>query len=185
MDIIEIIAVVSTFLCVALTSRQNIWCWPVGSVGVITFFMVFLEQKLYAETVLQVIFFAQAIYGWYNWVKGNGSDTLPVTKISNDRFITDIVTTSILAFGIGYLLDNLTDTTQPYLDSYTSCISLLANWYLTKKYIQAWYLWIVVDVLLIIMFINQGLNLSALLYLAMLGFSTYGLTQWKRNLKTV
>lgn len=182
---LEIIAVLSTLLCVYLSSKENIWCWPVGIIGVVTFFIVFLEQKLYAETTLQIIFLYQSIMGWYNWNKGNGSDKLPVTKISNDRFVRDIVATSILAFGVGYLLDELTTTTQPYLDSYTACISLLANGYLVKKYLQAWVLWVTVDVMLIIMFINQGLSLSALLYGVLLIFSTNGFIQWRRNLKMV
>ena len=72
MSTLEIIAVLFTLGCVALTARQNIWCWPVGIVGVIAFFLVFLEQKLYAETTLQVIFLLQSLYGWYNWVRLQG-----------------------------------------------------------------------------------------------------------------
>ena len=184
MSTLEIIAVLFTFICVALTARQNIWCWPTGIVGVIAFFLVFLEQKLYAETTLQVIFLLQSLYGWYNWVKGRDSKDLPVSSRSLSGFGLDVAFVLLLAVGFGYLLDNNTDTTQPYLDATTACISLLANWYLVKKRLQAWILWIAVDILLMVMFINQGLNLSAILYVVLLGFSTHALILWKRDLKT-
>jgi len=184
MSTLEIIAVIFTLTCVTLTARQNIWCWPFGIVGIIAFFLVFLEQKLYAETTLQVVFLLQSLYGWYNWVKGRDSKDLPVSSRSLTRFVLDVAFVLLLAVGFGYLLDNNTDTTQPYLDATTACMSLLANWYIVNKRIQAWLLWITVDVLLMIMFINLGLNLSAILYVILLIFSIHALILWKRDLKT-
>lgn len=184
MGVLELIAVTFTFLCVILSTRENIWCWPTGMIGVIAFFLVFLEQKLYAETTIQVVFLLQSIYGWYNWVRGNDSKELPVTSKSIHMFGFDILNTLIVAIILGGILDNYTDTPQPYLDATTACLSLLANWYLVKKYIQTWILWCTVDVLLIIMFLNQNLNVSAILYIALFGFSSYGLILWKRSIKT-
>lgn len=184
MSILELIAVTFTFLCVILSTRESIWCWPTGIIGVIAFFLVFLEQKLYAETSIQVVFLLQSIYGWYNWVNGDDSKELPITVVPTFRFLLELSFVLTVSSGVAFLLDMYTDTKQPGLDAITACLSLMANWYLVNKYIQTWILWCIVDVLLIIMFINQNLNTSAFLYVALFGFSTYGLISWKRSIKT-
>ena len=46
MSILEIIAITFTLICVYLTSRQNILCWPTGIVSVIAFFLLYLNEEL-------------------------------------------------------------------------------------------------------------------------------------------
>jgi nicotinamide mononucleotide transporter len=182
MSLIEIVAVLFTFVSVYLSTKQNVLAWPVGIIGIIGFFIIFLEQKLYTETIIQIIFFIQSIVGWYNW---KTKDELKVNIKPMNLFIQDIIIVLLLAFGLGYFLDHNTDTKQPYLDAITGCISLLTNWYLVKKHLQAWILWVVVDILIVIMLFNQGLLLSSILYVFLLVFSINGFILWKKDLKQV
>lgn len=185
MSIFEIIAVTSTLLCVYLTAKQKILAWPVGIVGVIAFLIIFLQQGLYAMVGLQLIFLMQGIYGWYNWARGKGDKELPVTKVSRDTFIFHISVVISLSFIFGYLLDNTTESSVPYLDAGSSFLSLLANWYLTKKILQSWYIWIFVNILLFTLFMLQELYLSALMEIILWGMAINGLILWKRNIKEV
>jgi len=181
-SILELIAIIFSFTSVWLSAKQNVFCWVTGMIGTICFFIIFLEQKLYSQTILQVLLFSQSIYGWYFWSKTKEGNGRVISIKPMMVFLIELSGILILAYVIGFFLKNYTDTQQPFLDATTACIGLLANWYLVKKIIQAWWLWIVIDILIAIIFYNQGLEISAILYLSFLLFSFNGLIRWSKNL---
>src|SRR5688500_12482035 len=77
-----LIATVCGVVCVWLTIRQNIWCWPVGLVQVTLFAWVFFRAKLYSDVILHVVYVVLGVYGWYHWLRGGRRDSpLPVTRL--------------------------------------------------------------------------------------------------------
>lgn len=86
MSTIEIIAVIFGLLCVWLTVRQNIWCWPTGLVQVSLYIVIFYQAKLYSDAILHVIYVFLQFYGWYHWLHGKPEDEqIPVTLLSQNR----------------------------------------------------------------------------------------------------
>ncbi len=55
---------------------------------------------------------------------------------------------------------------------------------LAKKKIDTWLYWIIVDILFVIFFLNEGNYLSSITYFVFLILAITGLKQWKRNIKT-
>ena len=53
----EWIAVFITLLAVWLTTRQIVWCWPLGMVSVTLYAVVFWQARLYADMGLQALYF--------------------------------------------------------------------------------------------------------------------------------
>lgn len=176
----EIVAVVFSLLCVYLTSKQSIWSWPIGMIGVIFYFFIFLHVELYAEMCLQVIFFCQSLYGWYNWRKNNME--LVVSKMSDNRTLALIISSSVLSILLILFFKEKIDSSFPELDVVTTVGSLVANTLLIFKKIDAWFYWITVDILMIILFILSGLYLSAILYVIFLVMSINGLVKWSNKL---
>lgn len=183
MSLIEIIAVVFSLISIVQTIQQNYWCWITGIIGIVAYLFLFQEQKLYCQMILQIVFIIQSIYGLLNW--GKTKNHLPVTTLSNTKFGWYILTTGIISFiMLGILRDNF-NSSQPVLDVVTTTLSLLATWYLTKKYIDNWIIWIVTDFFFIIMFINQHLFLSAFLYFIFLLLAIKGFISWRKSSTTV
>ncbi len=180
MNIIEIIAIVSTFLYVILSTKQSVYCWYPSIVGCLCFFILYMDEKLYMEMTIQVIFLVQSIYGLYNWSKSENIYESVVNKLSYKIFFEHLFLTIACAMLAGVLLDINTETQQPYFDAIASSIGLLGTWYLTKKYIQAWILWFVVDLLLLRMFLFQELYLSASFYVLMTFLSVKGYYDWHK-----
>ena len=84
MSIWEIMGTVLGVIGVRLMIRQELWGWPVGLVQVGIYAWVFYGAKLYSDTILQILFFALQIYGWWHWARGGTADSaraggLPVT----------------------------------------------------------------------------------------------------------
>lgn len=182
MSVLEIIAVIFSLGCVVLSVRRHVLCWPVGIVGIIAYGILFAQEKLFAEMTLQIIFLYQMIFGWTQWNKNKKE--FKIINIDKTDLLFHMMICVGLIIVVIIILNQFFHSSQPILDSSTAVISLLANYYLAKKIIQSWHLWIFVDVLFIGMFINQGLYLSALLYVTFFIMAIFGLMSWKKSMKS-
>lgn len=182
-DPFEIVGVVTGVLGVWMTTRQKIWCWPVGIVSVSSFIVVFFRAKLYAAMGLQGVYVALAVYGWYSWLHGGeGRGALAVSRLPR-RIGVGLGAVGVVATGIaGYWLRARTDEALPYLDGFTTSFSLAAQWLQARKYLENWIVWVVVDVVYVGMAMSQGLMLTALLYGVYVLLALLGYRDWKRSM---
>lgn len=179
---LEIAATTTGLLSVWLTARQNIWCWPVGLVNVGCFFFMFFDAKLYADMTLQVFFFALSLQGWIVWLTNRqGAAVRPTTRISR-RTAVGLGIALLAATSVwGYVLTRYTDASIPYLDAFIATLSVLAQFLLSSKKLENWYLWFAVDVMSVGMYAYKGLYSVAFLYLIYLGIVVSGWYGWKRE----
>ena len=179
----EIVGVVTGILGVWLTTRQKIWCWPVGLVSVVAFIIVFFEAKLYAAMGLQAIYVVLVLYGWYAWLHGGtGDGELLVSKIPR-RWLGALTVAGVCSTALLSLwLSRRTDESLPLLDAFTTSFSLIAQWMQTRKHLENWLVWIVVDVIYIGMSLTQGLRLTAGLYLVYVVLAVIGYRDWRRSM---
>jgi nicotinamide mononucleotide transporter len=182
-DPFEIVGVVTGVLGVWMTTRQKIWCWPVGIVSVSSFIVVFFRAKLYAAMGLQGVYVVLAAYGWYSWLHGGeGRGALRVSRLPR-RLGVGLGAVGVAATGIaGYWLGARTDEALPYLDGFTTSFSLAAQWMMTRKFLENWIVWVVVDVVYVGMALSQGLMLTALLYGVYVLLALLGYRDWRRSM---
>jgi nicotinamide mononucleotide transporter len=179
----EILAVAFGIISVYLSTRENIWSWPTALVNVGLYFIVFYEAKLYADMGLQVVYFALSLYGWYEWLYGGENRTeLHVSRTSSSLGVRLAVIGVACAALLGTALARFTDAALPYLDSATTSTSLVAQWMMTRKILENWAVWAVVDVVYVGMFIFKKLYLTAGLYTVFFVLAVMGYVQWKRSL---
>ena len=74
MTTLELIASALGVLSVWLTVRQNPLCWPIGLVMVSLYGWFFFEVRLYSQVLLNGVFAAMQVYGWWQWTRGSGSE---------------------------------------------------------------------------------------------------------------
>ncbi len=169
---IEILAVVCTLISVYLTIKTSIWCWHWGIVGCVFYMVQFYNVQLYGQFLLQIFFIGQCLYGIYYWGKKD-EITLSQTNLSLGLLSLLNVT------GFSVVISIFIST--PFLDIYTTLLSLLGTWLLSRKEVFGWIVWIITDIFMIVMFFEINLLLSALLYVALLVLSIKGLLSWTRN----
>ena len=185
---IEIIGFVTGAACVYGVARQKLWNWPVGILNNLAFIVLFLGAGLYGETVLQVIFAAVAVYGWYNWVRGNvgtvGRNDLPIRGVSRKELVCSLAATILGTAGIAMVLTHGTDSQVPWPDAFVLTASLVATYGQAQKIFQHWHVWILIDVVSIPLYVSRGLTLTAILYVGFLALCIYGLVDWQRTRRT-
>jgi nicotinamide mononucleotide transporter len=180
---VELVAVVLTLVAVYLTAKQIIWCWPLAMVSVTMYAIVFYLAKLYADMGLQAIYFALAGYGWWAWLHG-GEDhgELKVSLAPWPVRIGLIVLGAVVGAALGLTLHRFTDASLPFMDSTLTSYSIIGQWMQTRKLLEAWLLWMAVDVFYVGMFIFKGLLPTAGLYAVFLYLAAIGFVGWRRSM---
>ena len=183
MSVLELVAALLGAISVYLSVRQNIWSWPTAIVNVVVYSFVFYQAKLYADMGLQVIYTGLSIYGWYEWLHGGENHTeLHVTRTSPPlgALLAGIGLAGSAVLGL--FLRGATDAALPFMDSFLSSTSLVAQWMMTKKKLENWLVWIAVDVLYVGMFIFKHLYITAGLYIVFLALAVRGYIDWRRSM---
>ena len=185
MTFIEGVAVIFGLVCVWLTVRQNIWCWPTGLVQVSLYVFIFYQVKLYSDLMLHFVYIGLQIYGWYHWLHGGKNRAnLPVSKLGSRSRIAWALIAIAGAGGWGYLMATYTDAAVPYGDAFTTVASLIAQWFMARKRLESWLFWIAVDVVAIGIYWHKSLYLTSGLYVVFLVLATIGWFEWRRTLVT-
>ena len=89
----------------------------------------------------------------------------------------------ILLIVIVSILIQYTDSTVPWLDSFTTALSIVAMWMLARKYVEQWLIWIVVDTVSAGLYIYKGLYFTAGLYAFYAIIAYFGYKEWRRLMK--
>lgn len=184
MSTLELFAALVGAVSVYLSVRQNIWSWPTALINVALYFLLFYKVGLFSDMGLQVVYFALSLYGWYEWLYGGeGRTELRVTRTG---WRLGLLLAAIAAVGsalLGVFLHHETDAALPFMDSFLSSTSLVAQWMMTRKLLENWLIWIGVDVLYVGMFIFKDLYLTAGLYAVFLALAVKGWLDWRRSMR--
>ncbi|NKB89717.1 MAG: nicotinamide riboside transporter PnuC [Acidobacteria bacterium] len=184
MSPLEFVAVAITLAAVYLTTRQVVWCWPLGMISVALYAVVFYDAQLYAEVGLQAVYFVLSAYGWWAWVGGGAEESgLSVRPLGIGHAAWLIVAGAVGGALLGFGLARLTTASLPFLDSQLAAFSIVAQWLQARKLLQAWLLWIALDVVYVGMFAYKGLYLTSALYAVFLYLAALGYRSWSDSMR--
>ena len=182
MSPLEIIASALGVWAVWLTVRQNRWCWPLGLVMVLMYAWIFYDGKLYSNMLLQGVYAVLQGYGWWQWTRGGGSHTgVQVSRLSHQGILISLAIGAVGAVILGYLMATFTDAAAPWQDATLSAFSLVAQVWMAQKRVECWPLWIVLDLLFVGLFVQQGLHPTAALYGLFTLLAVNGWLTWRRD----
>jgi nicotinamide mononucleotide transporter len=180
--LLEWITFVTALAYVYFAAQKKIVTWLFALISVGLTFYLDIIGKLYIESGLQVFYFAMAIYGWINWKKAEKND-LPITRWSIQLHLLNIFASALLALLVGYLFDNYTEQSTPYLDAFTTCFSLVATFMVVKRVIENWLYWIFINVGMVVLYLNNNYKILALQYGLFVILAIYGYWSWNKALK--
>lgn len=181
MSLLEIAAVVTSFLAIWLTAKRRMLCWPMNLVACALYFMLFLDVRLYADMVLQALFGVAILYGWASWVRGKrDAGTVVVNPMRFAQALAGLAVGAVGALAIGWFTSHHTDASLPWVDSTLSSFSLVAQYWTARRHSASWLLWIAVDVVYVGLFLFKGLTLTAGLYAVMIVLAVLGYRGWQR-----
>lgn len=182
--------VIGTFLsitCVGLITKQNLWCWPFGIVGVILLGYAFFVYGLISTAILHIAFFLpMQFHGWYQWLN-NADNERKITSIGIVRagvlmILVYLIPVLIWALFIPDIAGFLGDIVpqNPIADSAIMWFSIVAQTLMNYKVLENWIFWITLNVIAIFTYFTSGMIMVAVLYMFFMFIASNGLLEWSK-----
>ncbi|OON38898.1 nicotinamide riboside transporter PnuC [Izhakiella australiensis] len=204
---IEAIGTLAGLLCIWFASLEKIINYPFGLLNVTLFAVIFFQIQLYASLLLQLFFFAANIYGWYAWSRQTNDNQaalkirwLPLPKalawlaicaiaiglmtvFINPvfAFLTRLAVAIMGAMGLTVAMPQLQPDAFPFWDSCMMVLSVAAMILMTRKYVENWLLWLVINVISVMIFSRQGVYAMALEYVILTLIALNGSWLWIKS----
>ncbi len=172
-----------------LEFRESVWVWVVGAVMPLIYTVVLYRAGLYADCGMEVYYFLAGIYGLCCWMgllqRGKHSEraTPRIGHVPVAMWWRLSAVCVILWMGLAVFLQTCTDSTVPYLDALSTALSIVAMWMLSRKYLEQWWVWFVVDVISVGLYLYKGIYGRTLLYGIYTLMAIYGYWVWKQRMK--
>jgi len=181
--------------------RRRVWAWPVGIVGNVLLFTVFIgatfeadaQVPLFGQAGRQVFFIITSVYGWYRWnevrqarmAHGESADQPAITpRWATARERIGYLVASAAAILLVQWLFSVIGAGFPAPRWYYSCDawifvgSMLATYAMARGWNDFWLAWIAVDVVGVPLLWHSQYYPTAILYVFYAGLVLWGFFVW-------
>lgn len=182
---VELLGFATGVACVFLIARGRTIGWPIGIVNAIVYTWLFWRYGLYSDSLLYLYFLAMQVYGWWAWTRPAAkSDAVVEVRVRRMRDSTMMGLLAGLAAASvawGYGMRALFDTVAlPFHDAATTVFSVAAQFLMARRHIECWVLWMGVNVLSPMNYLDRGMVPTAVLYGVYLGLAFVGWATWRK-----
>lgn len=205
---IEAIGTVFGLLCIWYASQEKIINFWFGLLNVTLFAIIFYQIQLYANLLLQIFFFVMNVYGLYAWGKPAANDDgLKIRWLKPQQLIITIIIAIIaiivLANFINPIFSFLTVAAvklmqlvaptlsmpmvepdpYPLMDAAVTVLSIIAMIQMTRKLVENWIIWVIIDLISIVLYAKQDVYFMALEYTILTAIALNGTREWIKAAK--
>ncbi|MGF1502555.1 MAG: nicotinamide riboside transporter PnuC [Paracoccaceae bacterium] len=178
---LEWIGAFTGFVAVVLTIRRSVWSYLFGIPCVIIYAHLFIEWQLYSQAILYAYYIVMLFLGFHWWRTHQDSEGLVILERTKFAALAPLViVTGGLVYGLGWVMDTQTDARLPYLDAATTVIAGFAQYLQSRRRVETYYVWTVVNLLSIALFYFSGNPPTMALYAIYLALSVWGIAAWTR-----
>ena len=191
MNWLEIIAVVFGFVAIWLAAKGKVVNFGIGLVNCVLYMVLFGRVGLYSAMILQGVYFVIDLYGLYSWRKPRKEEKeLKVSWLTWQQrgWVALIVVATGVMWGMGVkygaqlLPENIQEPQYPFVDAILTTASIVAQILLTRKKIDNWVMWVLVDVVYIGLYVAVGMYWTAGLYVVYTGIAVNAVKMWNEEL---
>lgn len=182
----ELAAVIGNIAYLLLAYRGHPLCWPVGILAAGITIYLNIIGTIYLEALLNSYYVLIGFYGWFAWTRKDekrSSTRLPVSRMTAEEHLLSIGLGFLLVLLFGRLFQ-LIGSERSYLDAFTTVFSFITTYWLSRKKVENWLYWIVIDFASIFLYQSRGYSLYALLFLVFTVVAIFGFFRWKKEMET-
>jgi nicotinamide mononucleotide transporter len=174
----EVLAVLLGVVYVLLILKRRRLGWVAGGLSSSIYVYLAARARLPMQSVLQGYYVVMAFYGWYSWTRAQQHEGGRITRWPLRYHGAALVAIVLLSFITAHWLAKQTHAAWPYLDSFTTWVSLLATWLVARMKLENWLYWIAADGVMAYLFAAQGYPVTAGLFLTYLTIAVIGFWEW-------
>ncbi|QJD95784.1 nicotinamide mononucleotide transporter [Mucilaginibacter robiniae] len=188
---LELIGVVTGLLCVYLAAINNIWNWPFAIINTAIYVYIFGHAALYADMGQNAYLLIINIYGWYYWSRQpQNAPKVLIKLMSRKQVLAFILIVALITPVLGFALTQLAPllhyqpAAYPYLDSFCTVCSLVAQIYMARKVLENWLIWIFVDIIYVGVYLSKHLQPTAFMFAVYAIIALLGYFDWRKEYGT-
>lgn len=161
LDVVGSIAGIAGVLCVVLVAKGSIWNYLFGIVNVSMYAYISYKAALYGDAALNAFYYVPMQFiGWWQWRKrgaamsesaadGAGVQVKARRFSWRQRAVLAVGCAAVVIAG-GFILRYFGDP-QPFKDSTTTVLSIVAQALMALAFMEQWALWIITNVVSVVM----------------------------------
>ncbi|MBQ2874234.1 MAG: nicotinamide mononucleotide transporter [Bacteroidales bacterium] len=161
LDVLGSLAGITGVLCVVLVAKGSIWNYLFGLVNVSLYAYISYKASLYGDAVLNALYYVPMQFiGWWQWRKrgaavsdseaGGGGVQVKARRFSwGQRAVLAAGCIAAVVAG-GFILRHFGDP-QPFKDSTTTVLSIIAQALMALAFMEQWALWIITNIVSVAM----------------------------------
>jgi nicotinamide mononucleotide transporter len=177
---LEVFAAFVSIVAVWLNTRGDVRGLWLGIVGIVPYIWIFLREGLYGDFLLNIVYLLMSFYGiWYWKFGGKSKEEAPITKSKLQEQFSLIGLCALTTLGLGYWFSTLEGASLPYWDATTTAFAFGGQWLLSKKRLENWLWWILINTLCVGIYYYKGLYATTGLHLVLLILAFMGYRRWK------
>jgi nicotinamide mononucleotide transporter len=204
---IEVVGNLFGFASAILGMRRRVWAWPIGIIGNLLLFMIFVSATfdadsrtpLFGQAGRQVFFIMTSLYGWWRWQEhrnarlaaGAPADTPAITP----RWATSRERVGYVLVWIGgvlvaqWALASIGAAWPAprwyfWCDAWILVGSMLATYAMARGWNEFWLMWIAVDLVGVPLLWHSEYYATAILYAVYGVLVLYGFFVWLKASRT-
>ena len=161
LDIVGSVAGIAGVFCVVLVAKGSIWNYLFGIINVSMYAYISYKASLYGDAGLNALYYVPMQFiGWWQWRRRGAAVSEAEAagqgvQVKARRF--DWRQRALLAAGctaavvaVGFALRHFGDP-QPFKDSLTTVLSIVAQALMALAFMEQWVLWIITNVVSVVM----------------------------------
>lgn len=172
--------------------RRRTWAWPVGIIGNLILFTVFVggvldkpqAHDLWGQAGRQVFFTAVSVYGWWRWRRavraGESPDGAIAPRWAGASGRAQLLVLAVAGTAVFYWVLKALGSWGPLADAWILTGSILATYGMARGWTEFWLAWIAVDVVGVPLLLAAGYYPSASMYIVYGAFCLWGFATWVR-----
>lgn len=178
------IAGMSGTICVLLVAKGKISNYFFGFIQTAIMMVLGFQAGLIGETGENIFYFVSQFWGIKVWKDNLDEETNIVLtrKLNLPQLFLTVGGISLVTFILGSIFNNMNGT-QPFIDSFTLVLALVAQLLMVLRYREQWVLWICLNIVSIYQWLTLGNMSLVALYIAFLINSIYGFVVWSKQVK--
>jgi nicotinamide mononucleotide transporter len=160
-DIVGSVAGVAGVLCVVLVAKGSIWNYLFGIINVSMYAYISYKASLYGDAALNALYYVPMQFiGWWQWRKrgaavseaeaGGAGVQVKARRFSWRQRAILALGCALGVVAVGYVLRHFGDP-QPFKDSATTVLSIVAQALMALAFMEQWALWIITNVISVVM----------------------------------
>ena len=183
---LELAGTVLSLFYIYFSVKENAILWVFGFFSAICIALFYFQQKIYANSLLQVYYVFISVYGLWAWLKKTDSEksSLKISKITENKLIISLLTSVFCFIVLYFVIKKYTSSPAPFVDAFTASLCVVGTYLLARKILENWLFFIVADVVLVWLSVVQKWYLLAVLYSIYSIMGVIGYFRWKRELNS-